>query len=399
MKTIVARSGADASTQTTGARILVVEKDSDLSDYLVGILSRRWSVVVLTSCAEARLALRREHFDLLVSGRMTPSSDRLGLLQVLRADTTLHRMPTILLSSRTTQEADIGAFAEEADDYLVAPFSPREAEARVEAQLRLAFQARALAENGTRDDLFAVVGHELRTPLAAISLWSGAVRSGKVPPADLGRAFDAITASAESLSRMIDDLLDLSRLRSRKIVISPVRSLVMEAVRAAVDALTPTANGLGVRIDVDMQADLGSALLDATRLRQVLWNLLSNAIKFSPKGSAVVLRVSKSAGFLEMKVSDAGVGIAAEFLPHVFEPFEQEAAGDNKRGSGLGIGLAVTKRLIELQGGTIEAQSEGRGLGSTFRVRLPWIAPSDGDSTDGLASDKPPRCAVPQRLA
>jgi len=254
--------------------------------------------------------------------------------------------------------------------------------AHTEAALRRSFAAataaRAEAEraNKAKDEFLATLGHELRTPLAAIVLWGGALRSGAVPLHELARAIDAIVQSAESQSRLIEDLLDLSRLTSGKLLLAPTSAEVESVARAAVDIVRPTAQAKGVALEIDIPGDLGTAILDAARFKQVLLNLLSNATKFTPEGGKVTLRVRRGGGCLEADVTDTGEGIAPEFMPHVFERFRQADMGETRQHAGLGIGLALSRHLIELQGGTIEAESEGPERGSTFRVRLPWVDPA-----------------------
>jgi CheY-like chemotaxis protein len=202
-----------------------------------------------------------------------------------------------------------------------------------------------------------------------------------VPIHDLNRAIEAIVQSAESQSRLIEDLLDLSRLTSGKFSLVPSTVVVDSVARAAVDVVRPSALAKGIKLELDAPEDLGSAVLDAARLKQILWNLLSNATKFTPERGNINLRMRKVDGFLEVKVTDTGMGIAPEFMPHVFERFRQADMGETRLHSGLGIGLALTRHLVELQGGTIEAHSKGLGRGAMFRVRLPWIDPSgEGDT-------------------
>jgi CheY-like chemotaxis protein/anti-sigma regulatory factor (Ser/Thr protein kinase) len=220
-----------------------------------------------------------------------------------------------------------------------------------------------------------MLSHELRTPLAAILLWSRAIRSG-----DGERAADAIEQSARSLSRLIEDLLDLTRLASGKLWLSPSPVPVGEIVRAAAEMIRPIAERSGLDLVVDVPSDLGTARLDGERLKQILGNVLSNATKFTAEGR-VTLRARRRNGHLEIEVADTGIGMSREFLPHVFEKFRQADMGETRTHTGLGIGLALTEQLVELHGGTIEAHSKGLGHGSRFSIRLPWI-----DATPSLAS-------------
>ena len=241
-----------------------------------------------------------------------------------------------------------------------------------------AAEARAQAESANRakDEFLATLSHELRTPLAAILLWAGALRSGAVPLHDLTRAIDAIVTSAESQSRLIEDLLDLSRLASGKLALARTVVDVGSCARAALDMVKPIAAAKSIRLEWDITREC-SAFLDGTRLQQVLWNLLTNATKFTPSGGMVRLRVEAGARGIELLVSDTGEGIAPDFLPRLFEKFSHYDMGETRQHMGLGIGLSLTRQLVELHGGTIEAESEGVGRGALFRVRLPWLTPGE----------------------
>lgn len=259
-----------------------------------------------------------------------------------------------------------------------------------------AAHAEAERANRAKDEFLATLSHELRTPLAAILLWSGLLRSGAVPLHELGRAIDAIVQSAESQSRLIEDLLDLSRLTSGKLHLQPTNVDVASVGRAALDVIRPIARAKKVTLEVDVPDDLGVAVLDAARLRQILWNLLSNATKFTPEDGKVLLRVRRTHGYLETEVTDTGEGIAPEFMPHIFERFRQADMGETRQHVGLGIGLALSRQLVELHGGTIHAYSEGPGRGATFLVRVPWVEPRVTAPTECSAAAGPPtRLAAP----
>jgi PAS domain S-box-containing protein len=250
-------------------------------------------------------------------------------------------------------------------------------ELRARTLLAEATKARAEAEaaNRAKDEFLATLSHELRTPLAAILLWAGALRSGAVPLNELERAIDAIAQSAESQSRLIEDLLDLSRLTQGKLLLVRSAVDVTAVAQAAIEIVRPVIRAKRILFTSEIQDDLGLVLLDGSRFKQVLWNLLTNAMKFTPEGGAVKLGMHTADSLLEIEIADTGEGIAPEFMPHLFKKFSQADMGETRRHMGLGIGLALTKQLVELHGGTVEAESEGRGRGSVFRVRLPWVKP------------------------
>ena len=256
-------------------------------------------------------------------------------------------------------------------------------------------RAQAEAANQAKDEFLATLSHELRTPLAAILLWAGALRSGAVPIQDLARAIDAIVKSAESQSRLIEDLLDMSRLASGKLALACSAVDVRAIAQVALDMVKPQASGKQLALTAELGGEC-LAVLDGTRLEQVLWNLLTNATKFTPTGGAVTLRVrADEARGIELEVSDTGEGISAEFLPHLFEKFRQYDMGETRQHMGLGIGLALARQLTELHGGSIEAESEGLGRGALFRVRLPWLKPGPdvraaAEARPSAASDTTP---------
>jgi signal transduction histidine kinase/CheY-like chemotaxis protein len=244
--------------------------------------------------------------------------------------------------------------------------------ARAEAALRES-EASATRANQAKDDFLATLGHELRTPLSAIVLWAGALKSGAVPLGDLNRAVKAILHSAESQSRLIEDLLDLQRLASGKLMLAPGAVVVEGVARTAIELVQVSAQAKGVEVELVIQEYLGVAVLDAARVQQVLLNLLSNAIKFTPPGGKATLRLRRVDGWLEAEVEDTGQGIPADFIAHVFERFRQADMGETRAQTGLGIGLALSHQLVELHGGSLTAHSDGPGKGAVFHLRIPWI--------------------------
>ena len=247
-------------------------------------------------------------------------------------------------------------------------------------------QAAAESANRAKDEFLAMLSHELRTPVASILLWANAARGVGVPAASVKRALDAIVQSAQSQSRLVEDLLDLSRLTSGRLFLAMRSSDIQKMAQAAIDVVHQPASAKRITLVLDIPSDLGPVVLDPDRMGQVLWNLLSNAIKFTGEGGHVTLRMRKDAGSLEIVVKDDGEGIDKDFLPHVFERFRQADMGDTRQHAGLGIGLALGRNFTALHGGTIEAESEGLGRGATFRVRIPW---RDGAKPSPTRDSKP----------
>jgi signal transduction histidine kinase/CheY-like chemotaxis protein len=258
--------------------------------------------------------------------------------------------------------------------------------------------ARAEADQADRakDQFLITLSHELRTPLASVLLWARALQSGTVTAQDLGRATDAIVQSAESQLQLIEDLVDLSRLKSGLIQLDRQTHSIEEVARTTIQMIGPTAQAKGLIVELDVARDVGSAMFDRGRYQQVLWNLLTNAVKFTSDGGRVSLRIRKIAGQIEAVVADDGQGIDAAFLPQLFQRFRRADMREKRRYGGLGVGLALCRHLVDLHGGTIEAQSEGLGRGATFTVRIPWIAPEEDGELQDFIAVKP--AAVPASL-
>lgn len=254
--------------------------------------------------------------------------------------------------------------------------------------------ARTEAEHDSRnkDDVMSVLAHELRTPLNAIVGWTFVLKKSTDPNV-ISRGLGAIERNTEVQSRMIADLLDISRLRLGKLAMTFETVDPGAVVHAAVDTLRPTFEEKGITVRVGKTAPCRPIQADASRLQQVLWNLLTNAIKFSPAGTVVEVDVSEAEDRFEVAVTDHGQGMSQDLLPQVFDRFAQnDPARDRKKG-GLGLGLAIVKQIVEAHGGQVEVSSAGLGLGSTFRIRLPMrqIGVADiRESESGQATEDDP---------
>jgi len=225
-----------------------------------------------------------------------------------------------------------------------------------------------------KDEFLATLSHELRTPLSAILGWTQILRKQGVPkPEDFHRAMEIIERNTRAQTQLIDDLLDLSRVMSGRIRLDVQQIAIIDVVREAVESAEPTAQTKAVRLESILDPRGGMVSGDPARLQQVFWNLLSNAIKFTPKGGKVQVLLQRINSHMEFSVSDNGIGIPAGFLPHVFDRFSQNDSSTTRSYGGLGLGLAISKQLVELHGGTLEAKSPGEGQGATFIVHLPLI--------------------------
>ena len=235
-------------------------------------------------------------------------------------------------------------------------------------------QARRQVEEASfmKDEFLMTVSHELRTPLTAIYGWVRVLAGREMPRAEQAKALGAIERNALAQTRLIDDLLDVSRAIAGKLRLESRPVDLGAVVRGTVEGLAPGAAGKRLTIEVSIDPGLPPIPADPDRLQQVVWNLAANAIKFTPEGGRIDVRVGRvDDAHVEIVVSDSGVGIAPEFLAHVFDRFRQGDAGTRRRYGGLGLGLAIARHLVELHGGTLGVQSEGAGHGASFRVLLP----------------------------
>src|SRR5438105_379111 len=231
----------------------------------------------------------------------------------------------------------------------------------------------AQTANRLKDEFLATLSHELRTPLNAILGYTRLLQSGMMPSERQSQALATVARNASSLTRIVEDILDVSRIISGKIrlTIQPVD--VGEVVKNAVETVTPAADAKQIRVQPIVDPRAGPISGDPDRLQQVVWNLVSNAVKFTPKHGVVQVRVERINSHVEIVVSDTGIGIAPDFLPHIFERFRQADSGTTREHGGIGLGLAIVRHLVELHGGTIHVASGGKNKGSTFRVRLPLM--------------------------
>jgi PAS domain S-box-containing protein len=222
-----------------------------------------------------------------------------------------------------------------------------------------------------KDEFLGTLSHELRTPLNAVVGYLRMIQSGLLSGEKQARALDTAARNAMSLSQIVEDVLDVSRIISGKVRLDLQSVDLPEVVREAAETIRPAADAKGVRVETAMDPRATPVSGDPERLRQILWNLLSNAVKFTSRGGRVQVRLERVNSHVEITVSDTGIGIPAEFLPYVFDRFRQADASIGRAHGGLGLGLAITRHLVELQGGRILAASDGPGKGATFRVQLP----------------------------
>ncbi|HKQ09457.1 MAG TPA: ATP-binding protein [Blastocatellia bacterium] len=235
--------------------------------------------------------------------------------------------------------------------------------------------ARAQAEEASRlkDEFLATVSHELRTPLNAILGWARMLNMHDLKGDVAQRGLTTIEKNAQAQAQLIEDLLDVSRIVSGKLRLSVMPVRVAAIIEDAVETIHPAAEAKGVSLDLDIDSDSGLVSADPQRLQQMVWNLLSNAVKFTPRDGHVQVRLARVNSHVEIVVSDTGQGIAPEFLPYVFDRFRQADGSITRPYSGLGLGLAIVRHLVELHGGSVEARSAGINQGAMFTIRLPLL--------------------------
>ena len=381
-------------------RVLLIEDDED--DYVLTrnllreIEGVQYDLTWISGYDEGLDELCRDGYDACLVDYRLDVRDGISLIE--EAQRRNCSAALILLTGQDERQVDLAAMKAGAADYLSkARLTASELERsirysiqqrRVEQQRLILAQeqtARREAESANRakDQFLATLSHELRTPLNAILGWAQILQLGKVDPDTLHQAIDAIQRNAKAQAQLIEDLLDVSRIVSGKVRLEFVPVNIKSVVEAAIDAVKLSAESKGVHLVREFDDACAAVLGDSTRLQQIIWNLLTNAIKFTPAGGTVRVEVTCPQRDVQITVSDTGKGIEAEFLPYVFDRFRQADSSTTRTHTGLGLGLAIVRHLVELHGGSIKVESAGRGLGTTFTVSLPLAnrTNSSGDSS------------------
>ncbi len=270
-----------------------------------------------------------------------------------------------------------------------------------------AAQSAAEAANRSKDEFLAIVSHELRTPMTAIIGWAGMLQTGALDEAKVSLALEIIERNANLQMQLIEDLLDISRIVRGELSLCIDLVDLVEVITAAIEVVQSLADAKSIQIETILDTSIEKISGDSDRLQQVVLNLLTNAIKFTPNDGRIKVQLSKEVGsgeefsqpsilnYVQIQVSDTGKGISADFLPHVFERFCQADSSHTRSDKGLGLGLAIARHVVELHGGTIQAQSQGIGQGATFTVKLPILEESRGES---LSPPSPPSPSSPNPL-
>jgi signal transduction histidine kinase len=333
-------------------------------------------IVVLTRLDDASVAMRAMRSgaqDYLPKSQLEPES----LLRSVRYATErkqAERDRAALVREQAaraeaeTQRAQLDALAAERAQLL-----EREQTARVAAEEA---HERAEDANRAKDDFLATVSHELRTPLNAMLGWTRLLQGGQLSDEKRAAALAAIERNGRAQAQLIDAILDVARIISGKLRVEFCPVDPESVVSAAADVVRPTADAKGVELVVTRRGAPRDIFGDPDRLQQIIWNLLTNALKFTPNGGRVEASIAHESEAVTIQVSDTGLGIAAEFLPHVFERFRQADSAPSRTHGGLGLGLAIVRHLVDLHGGSVGVHSPGIGLGSIFTVRLPARPPA-----------------------
>jgi len=252
----------------------------------------------------------------------------------------------------------------------------KEAEEARNSLLKIEQAARTEAERAAqlKDEFLSIVSHEMRTPLTAMLGWVQLLRQGGLPQEAVPQALETIERNARAQAKLIDDLLDMSRILSGRLRLEPQQVCAAEIIEAAIAAIEPAAAAKGISLGCHLEPHTSMVSADSTRLQQVIGNLLSNAVKFTQPGGKVEVALRQRDAEIEIAVTDTGEGIHPDFLPHVFERFRQQDATTSRRHQGLGLGLSIARQLVELHGGGIRAESRGEGQGSRFIVSLPALS-------------------------
>jgi PAS domain S-box-containing protein len=252
----------------------------------------------------------------------------------------------------------------------------QQARLQAEDERRRAEQSYRVAQeaNRAKDEFLMTLSHELRTPMTAILGWARLLPTMSPEDTNFREAIDQIARGAQLQAHLIDDVLDVSRIVSGKMRLARETLDLGRIIAKSVEAVRPTADAKNITLSTSIAAGIGTVIADPTRLQQVLWNLLTNAVKFTPKGGTVQVKADRTDSHIEVCVVDSGEGIDPAFLPHVFEPFRQAENPNTRIHGGLGLGLSIVRYIVEAHGGSVSAESTGRGHGATFKVTLPVAA-------------------------
>ncbi|HEY0727919.1 MAG TPA: response regulator [Pyrinomonadaceae bacterium] len=388
------------------ARLMVVDDEESLRITTAAILEKEgYTVDVASSGNEAVALLANAEYDLVLTDLHMEGGEGLMVLHEIRRNAPF--TISVVLTGFASVESAIAALQEGAYDYLVKPcdietmkhtirrgvehrrlmLAEQKARADLE-QLNLDLERRIaertaeltrlnveLADaNRAKDVFLATLSHELRTPLTPVVGWIKLLRSGNLDSKSIAQALDAIERNAWLQARLIDDLLDTSRIATGKLQFEPRPTDLNTTVKAALETVRAMAASRNIELSVMLSPATLVVMGEPVRLQQIAWNLISNAIKFTDPGGKVTIRTETHGREARLVVSDSGIGISPDFLPHVFDRFRQADGSTSRRHGGLGLGLAIADALAKMHGGRLEAHSDGVGKGSTFAFHVGLVA-------------------------
>lgn len=398
-------------------RVLIVDKPEERQPFYRTVIGEFDAQVgIAYSSADSLDEVLQEDYAVILVNLTAPGSDGPTTVRRIRANARTRRTPIVLICMEG-EGPELGVI-EGPVDYLPSPVAYEVLRTKLRlyvelhlahAELASAYQAleqrvaertaqlqaanqsemrlRREAEELSRlkDEFVATMSHELRTPLNAIFGWITLLRTGRLDAATAERALETIERNARAQKLLIDDLLDVSRIVSGKVQLELSNVDPRQVMEAALATMAPAAEARRITLIPELAQRAAPLRADFARLQQIVCNLLSNAIKFTPEGGRVWIRMERAPGNLQITVGDTGQGISPEFLPHVFDRFRQEDGSISRRHSGLGLGLAIARHLVELHGGTVSVASPGEGQGATFTVRIPARDPAEAASAPVLA--------------
>jgi len=391
-----AAAGGTAAAARARHYVLLADDNADLRDYARRLLAEHYEVEAVADGEAALAAACVRRPDIVVSDVMMPKLDGFGLLEAMRGDPALAEVPVLLLSARAGEEARLEGLERGADAYLVKPFGARELLVQVGALLessvaRREATARLLEADRRKDEFLAMLSHELRNPLAPIR--NAVLLLKEAGDSETGRkALEILDRQVSHTIRLVDDLLDVARITRGTIDLERRMATLGEVVENAIEISRPHLERAGHRVEVELPGRVELSM-DPVRMAQVAANLLNNAAKFTPAGGTISVRAWREGGEALLSVRDTGRGMTRELLENVFDMFGRGGREAQRAGAGLGVGLSLSKKLVELHGGTITAKSDGPGRGSEFTVRLP-ITVAPGATRAAPASAEAPRRRV-----
>jgi signal transduction histidine kinase len=385
---------------TFGARVLLADDNADMRMYVRELLNSRYNVEAVTDGAEALEAARRARPDLILCDVMMPRMNGFDLLKTLRADAELRDVPIIMLSARAGEESRIEGLGAGADDYIVKPFHARELLARIGALLELTDVRRDALERQRRqleeadrhkNEFLAMLAHELRNPLAPIRNAGELLSRTLASDPQARSALATVERQVKHLTRLVDDLLDISRITQGRIELrrSPVR--VDQVIAHALEAVDPLIRQKQHQVAVVSSRQRLTVNGDPERLVQCVGNILTNAAKYTPANGEIRVESRQVRDEAVVTIRDNGVGIPPELMPKVFDLFIQGERTLDRPQGGLGVGLTIVRRLIEMHGGSIAVTSEGAGRGAAFEIRLPLAQEAQPTATTAAAHERPRR--------